>query len=286
MLISWVGGKHKLANEIINIFPSHKRYIEPFFGGGWVFFMKPHVRENIINDINSDLVNLYLVIRDQPQDLARLIFFTPKSRDLFNKYIDLYWNRKEEWVNTDKVTRAMIYFYIIKNSFGSLLRHYGVFSTKWDVNEIVEAILPMSEKLKNVDIMCDDWRNIIDLYTNKDTLVYLDPPYIVTIGRGEHYYQYTFTREQHIELRDKLVADKDKYKWVLSYDTHPFVNELYNGIDGINILETSAHFQSLNAKYYSLVDYDDTNKYKKEYLITNFNIEKALPLFKEGIQHE
>lgn len=285
MLVSWVGGKSKLAEEIISIFPPHKKYIEPFFGGGWVFFKKKPAEKSIINDINSDLVNLYLVVRDQPQDLARLIWWTPKSREVFNKYIDLYWNKKNEWINTDKVTRAMMYLYLVRNSFNALMRNYSVGSSGWNSDRILETMWAVHEKLKDTTILCDDWKSILDLYANKDTLVYLDPPYMITSEGKDYYYKYIFTKEHHIELRDKLVTDKNKYKWVLSYDIHPLVESLYGGIDGISIIKTSLQHQSSINKNRS-IEYDETNKFKSEYLITNFNIEVTLPLFKKGKQDE
>jgi site-specific DNA-adenine methylase len=66
--IKWKGGKSHSVKTIVPIIPEHKCYVEPFFGGGWVFFAKEKSKVEVINDINSQLVNFYEVLRTQPKE--------------------------------------------------------------------------------------------------------------------------------------------------------------------------------------------------------------------------
>ena len=278
MLVRWVGGKSLLANQIIGIFPPHKRYIEPFFGGGWVFFKKPIADVNIINDINGDLINLYRVVRDRPQEMARLIHYTPKHEDEFNRLLAIY--RSDGWSKMDEIQRALIYYFLIKNSFNGLLSSFSVISTGWMGEGVIETMWQVHEKLIRADILNHDWKDVLDRFADKDTLVYLDPPYAVTIKEKDYYYQYVMNVEQHKDLRDYLVAKKDTFKFVMSYDVHPFVSELYSGIPGIFLYETSEVFQSsINKNSKTVIDSDRSQAFKREFLITTYRIEDVSPLF-------
>ena len=82
-LLKYPGSKWRVADWIISHFPEHKVYCEPFFGSGAVFFNKSSVYIETINDIDGDVVNLFRVCRERPEELARLIEMTPFARDEF-----------------------------------------------------------------------------------------------------------------------------------------------------------------------------------------------------------
>lgn len=282
MLLPWVGGKSNLAARIIGIFPPHRRYIEPFFGGGWVFFKKQTADQNVINDINGDLINLYRIVRDRPHDITRLMAYTPKSEEEFDRMLTLY-NDPELWHRTDSVTRAMIYYFLIKNSFNGLTKIFSVISTGWWGEGILEIVQEVGKKLKNTDILNRDYQDVIKSYADSDTLLYLDPPYAVTIKEKEYYYEYVLTREQHVAMRDLLLSPEmknRKFKFVISYDIHPFVDELYRGQEGIRMYLTKEVFQSsINKNTLTVEGQDRASAFKQEYLITNYDIIESSPLF-------
>lgn len=279
MLLRWVGGKSKLAEEIISTFPPHSRYIEPFFGAGWVFFKKPNAKENIINDINSDLINLYNVVRTSPQELARLIHYTPKHESQFDEYVNLFFNKRPEYATLPDTMRALIFYYLVKNSFNALFKIFSVGSTGWNGDGVIETMWQVHEKLKNTDILNRDVMDILQNFTNSSTLVYLDPPYAVTIQDAQYYYQYVMAEKAHTDLRDFLVGNSAKFMWVMSYDIHPFVDKLYAGANGIHMIKTSEQFQSSINKNKSTDGADRTNAFRQEYLITNFDVRDVAPLF-------
>ena len=81
-----MGGKSKSVKNIVPIIPKHKTYVEPFFGGGWVFFSKEKSKVEILNDINGDLINFYNVIKTQYNDFVKKFDDILISRELFLEY--------------------------------------------------------------------------------------------------------------------------------------------------------------------------------------------------------
>lgn len=276
-LLRWVGGKAALAEQIISCFPDHSRYIEPFFGAGSVFFQKIPVKENYINDINSDLVNLYEVVRDNPDELLKLLRLTPKSEEEFDRFKDLYYERKDDYSKLSSVRKALIYYYIIRCSFNGMGKSYSV---GYFLNDgILELIQTISKRLKNTDILCRDWTETLK-FANRNTVIYLDPPYMLTTEAGNKYYEHCMSYEEHVKLRNELLIIMKKCYWVLSYDVHPKVDELYGGIEGIYMNKTPELFQASNNKHASnQTENTSAGSFKSEYIITNFPIQESLPLF-------
>lgn len=280
-LVSWLGGKTKLADRIISLMPIHKKYIECFFGGGSVFFKKPPADQSYINDINGSLTNLYETVRDRQYELMQLITMTVRSEDQYKKFQSIYDN-PEEYNKLDQTRKALIYYYLIKNSFNSnTANNYALNpNNNWQSDGMFETIIEVNKKLRNAVITNRDWKTLVQ-YADKDTLMYLDPPYAITLSSaGDRYYQYLLSEPQHIELRDIVVSNRDNFKWIISYDVHPFVDKLYDGITGVYKYTTEQVFQSSNNKHSRFVGeetYDGS--FKSEYLITNFDINLSLPLF-------
>lgn len=82
-LMKYPGSKWGSADWIISHFPEHHSYLEPFFGSGGVFFNKPRSDIETINDLDGEVVNLFRQIRNDPERLAREIYFTPYSREAY-----------------------------------------------------------------------------------------------------------------------------------------------------------------------------------------------------------
>lgn len=82
-ILKYPGGKWRIGDWIISHFPEHKIYVEPFFGSGACFFKKQPSYIETINDLNGDIVNLFRVCREHPDELAKLINMTPYSREEF-----------------------------------------------------------------------------------------------------------------------------------------------------------------------------------------------------------
>lgn len=81
-ILKYPGSKWALTNWIISYFPKHHSYLEPFFGSGAVLFNKPRSNIETINDLDSNVVNLFACIRENPRKLADIIYMTPYARDV------------------------------------------------------------------------------------------------------------------------------------------------------------------------------------------------------------
>ena len=93
MILRRLGNKKRIAKDIIKHFPPHKIYIEPFFGAGGMFFNKPKAKYNIVNDLDSDVFNLFQVVMNRREELEKAFYLMPIHSDLLE-----YWkaNREEE----------------------------------------------------------------------------------------------------------------------------------------------------------------------------------------------
>ena len=86
VVIPYFGGKYEMSRKMVHMIPEHERYIEVFFGGGSMFFRKPKAKFNVLNDIDSDLINLYLCVLDKFDELKKYIYWYPKSRSLHEMF--------------------------------------------------------------------------------------------------------------------------------------------------------------------------------------------------------
>ncbi len=220
-LLKYAGGKWRIAPWIISHFPPHKVYCEPFFGSGAVFFTKSPCHIETINDIDGNIVNLFRVCRDFPEELARALDLTPWSRDEFMNCLE----KADDPI--EQARRTVVRFHQSyatcnhsKKSWRNVQKHNGPrCADVW--NRLPEIVLNVCERLKQAQIENIDAIELIKRYNSTDTLLYLDPPYPLKL-RDKNMYKYEMADEQHEELL--RVVLKSKAKIVLSsYD-----NELYN----------------------------------------------------------
>ncbi len=222
--IAWVGGKRILAKTIVSMLPKHRTYIEVFGGAGWVLFKKDPSEVEVWNDKNSDLVNLYRVIRKSPEEFKRRQYFLLSSREEYNAFQAAL--KTGQFKNN--IDRAIAFYYCIKNSFGAGVYSswgYGP-SSKPRYNPDLEGIQDVRERLKRVYIDNLSFDRLIPNWDRKESLFYCDPPYYMLLEKtGRAYYQHEFTAEDHTRLRDTLKGIDGRF--ILSYDDHPEVRKLY-----------------------------------------------------------
>jgi DNA adenine methylase len=116
-VISWIGGKSQLAEQIIARLPEHQCYCEVFGGAAWVLFRKSESKAEIINDINVDLVTLYRVIQHHLEEFIRYFKWMLVSRDEFERL-----KRVEPQTLTD-IQRSARFYYLVKTSYGSRMKN-------------------------------------------------------------------------------------------------------------------------------------------------------------------
>jgi len=258
--LKWAGGKSQLLDEIIQELPMNikkiEKYVEPFVGAGAVFLYfleNDYFEEYIINDINSKLINLYMVIRDNPQDLIK------EMQKLKTKYLNAEYEEKEKLFyeirdNFNKsdckdIKLAAYFIFLNKTCFNGLYREnskgnfnvpFGKYKNPsfFDELQIMEISRLLSLKNENdefkVKILNKSFSELEE-YIDNNTFVYCDPPYRpVTVGGFTSYNKSNFNDEAQILLRDFYkVIDAKGAKGMLSNSDPKNLDEKDNFFDDL-----------------------------------------------------
>lgn len=219
----WVGGKSKLAKQIVALIPSeHNLYVEVFGGALNVLYAKElptHGKyREVVNDFNSDLINLHKAIRNNPKKLQKYLNELFISRELFDDI------KRSHLIPRDKIEKAAFYFYQLQMSFGSKGENFAMSAKGRKPKNIYRDFTKWSQRLKMVTIENMDFEKLILNYDKEETFFYCDPPYVGT----ESYYKNkkTFNIDDHKRLRKVLKSVKGKF--LLSYNDCEFVRDLYD----------------------------------------------------------
>ncbi|MBR2675163.1 MAG: DNA adenine methylase [Mogibacterium sp.] len=222
-ILKWVGGKRQLLEEIEKRLPKRiSYYVEPFVGGGAVLFDRQpqYVR---INDYNKELINVYRVVRDNPDALIEELKNHEKKNDESGSewfYLVRGIDRTPEFENLSDVKRAARIIYLNKtcynglfrvNSAGQLNVPYGRYKHPNIVNEVGIRALHVYFCNADIEIREGDFADcLIDL--PKEAFVYLDPPYmpITATSAFTGYTQGGFGYDKQVRLRDECVKLREQ----------------------------------------------------------------------------
>ena len=216
--IAWFGGKGILAPKIVSLFPSHDCYVEPFCGGASCLFAKSPSPVEVINDLDSDIVNFFRVLRDSRKfgQFYKLASLTPYSRQEFLRYRAEWRSR---WPDCDDVERAYRWFVVARMSFaGELGRGWGFSvgtSRRGMANGVaqwlssIDMLPTIAERVKRVQIEHGDWGSILERYDSPDTLFYADPPFVLGTRRSGGYV-HEMDDADHAALVDGLQRARGK----------------------------------------------------------------------------
>lgn len=218
-LLPWMGGKSRLAAQIIPLLPAHTTYVEPFCGGCAVFFRKPRSKAEILNDADNRLVTLLRVFRFHPDELLREIQYLTHSRREFHDAL--------AQPGITDIQRAARFLLVLKAAFGGKAASpsfgYGLTGKANFTLAAVSALVAAArERLDGVTIECLDFAEVIRRYDSPATLFYCDPPYI-----GTEQYACPFTMDDHGRLRG--ILDEIRGKAVLSLNDCQESRDLYAG---------------------------------------------------------
>lgn len=208
--ISYYGGKQRLASFITTLIPPHNVYVEPFFGGGAVFWAKNPSISEVINDLNDSLINFYRVLKYRYDELAEMLDETFHSRSQHVEARKIY---RDETVS-DELLRAWALFVQTNGSFAHKIcggyRFDRAGSSSKSYNNKINAVKNQTfyrDRLQNVNIECQDAIKVIQSYDTPDTFFYCDPPYIDS--DCGHYKGYT--AEDYARLLKCLSEVKGKF---------------------------------------------------------------------------
>jgi len=257
MAFPYPGGQRLLLPYLLNLIPSHKVYVEVFGGSGTLLLNKRRSKMEIFNEINPNIVNLLLVIRDYPRKFRYKIRNTPYSRWVYN---DAMKNYNPSKIGKD-ITSAVKFYFLICSSYGGRIgagmqiSNTGVRTINRTWVKRSEFVRNLTNRLAGVAIECLDFKDVIDRYDSEDAFLFCDPPYY---GK-ETYYSGVFEKSDHCALL-KLLKKVDG-KFLLTYNKHKAIKRSYRDF---YILEQTLH-TSLDMK-------TDKRQERVHYLIANYDI--------------
>ncbi|HPI14513.1 MAG TPA: DNA adenine methylase [Spirochaetota bacterium] len=251
--LAYVGGKSKLAPQIVDLIPDHQAYYETFFGGGWVFFRKEPSRVEVINDLDRDLVAFYRVVQNHLEEFSKQFKWLLSSREWFED-----WKQQLEGRGLTDIQRAARYYYLQRLCFGGKVRGrtFGVAvdrQPRINLLRLEEELSEVHLRLVNTTIECLSWEEFIPRYDRPGTFFYLDPPYY-----SEPVYKHNFhSIEDYARLATLL--SQVKGQWILSINDHPEIRSVFKAF----------HIKPVRLKY--TVGRDNSID-GRELLVTNYKI--------------
>ncbi|MES2651286.1 MAG: DNA adenine methylase [Bacteroidota bacterium] len=215
MILTRIGNKRRIANKIIPLFPYHKMYIEPFFGAGGMFFSKQKVKYNIVNDLDNEVFNLFMVTKSQKSALETAFLHTPYNEELFR-----YWAENQEIEPIQKAVR-----FLFLSNFGFLGKSetlkFGYHNSK---QVIIDKLNDVNQKLQDVQFMNCCFRKVLSKVNfrhgdndREHAFIYADPPYLET----DDNYSASFEFQDSIDLFDML--EGSDVRFAMSEFDHPFI---------------------------------------------------------------
>lgn len=250
-LLKWAGGKTQLLGEILPKVPKkYGKYIEPFFGGGALFFsLQPD--HAVIADSNPELVNLYQVAATQTEALIALLKNHPNTSEHF------YETRSLDWTALSPVEAAARTIYLNRTCFNGLYRvnksgqfnvPFGRYANPRICDE--SGLHAASVTLRDVNIRSGDYKQVLSDTAERGDFIFLDPPYL-PISEYSDFKRYTkeqFYEEDHVELAKEVKRLHDRgCHVILTNSNHPLVHELYGSFQ-IEVVQTKRHISCNGAK--------------------------------------
>lgn len=231
-LLKWAGGKTQLLDEILPKMPKkYGRYIEPFFGGGALFFAVKPVG-GVIADSNPELVNLYRAVADDVDGVIGQLARYKNTEKVF------YAVRAQDWTKLTPTKAAARTIFLNRTCFNGLYRvnrrgqfnvPFGRYKNPKILDE--EVLQAASTLLRNTTIVCGDYKAVLRKYAKSGDFVFLDPPYL-PVSEYADFKRYTkeqFYEEDHIELAAEVMRLHEKgCHVILTNSNHPLVHEHYH----------------------------------------------------------
>jgi DNA adenine methylase len=208
--IAYYGGKTNHAPWILDVMKRYEfaMYVEPFGGSGAILFAKEPSPIEIYNDLYSDLVTFYRVLRNPKtcKEFIKFIEHSPYSRELFYESKELLANGK-----LSNVERAGHFYILVRQSFSNLRTHWSSVGTALKTHarpyrNTIDRLPEIHARLRNVHIEHKDAIDCIKHYANSKCLIYCDPPYVFETRVSSGTYKHEYTDEQHVQLIETLLT--------------------------------------------------------------------------------
>ena len=215
-VLKYPGSKWNIAGQLVGLIPPHHSYVEPFFGSGAVLFNKPQSDIETINDLDSDVTNLFKCIQKDAERLARIVMTTPFSREEYEKQFEIpdgslcidSWQRAAGflircWQGHGFRTNG--YKVGWKNDVVGRERAYAL----WNWYRLPEWIIQIAERLRMVQIENRPALEVIERFNYRNVFMYLDPPYVLGVRAGKQY-KHEMSDAEHEDMLKKLLQSNAK----------------------------------------------------------------------------
>ena len=276
-VIKWVGGKSQLAQKIREMLPinfnkySYQKYYEPF-AGGLAVLLDLNPTDFTINDINPELFNMYIQIRDHVEDVIEFLTILDKQHEAWSEpkeYFYMVRGNFNECLGVKSAKQAARFIYLNKHCFNGLYRvnSKGEFNVPFNGKLSGRSFDPdqlreLSSILKNARILNTDFEAAVQDASVGD-FVFFDSPYApITATSFTDYTKEGFSYEDHVRLAKvfKELTNRGCYCMLTNHDT-PLIRELYKDCK-IEVVDVR---RSINRK--------GDGRTGKEVIITNYNPE-------------
>lgn len=243
-LLKWAGGKTQLLGEILPKIPKkYGRYIEPFFGGGAVFFaVRP--AGGIIADSNPELVNLYRTVAKDVEGVIEQLRYLQNTEEIF------YAVRALDWTQLLDIQAAARTLFLNRTCYNGLYRvnksggfnvPFGRYKNPRIIDE--EALRSASAILRETTIICGDYKTVLKENAQAGDFIFLDPPYL-PVSEYADFKRYTkeqFYEEDHVELAAEVQRLHEMgCHVILTNSNHPLVHEQYRQFP-IEVIQTKRY---------------------------------------------
>ena len=268
---TWYGGKTAHLHWLLPIIDNtpHHCYVEPFGGSAAVLLNKQPSPIEVYNDIYSDVVDFFRILRNRKDELLSLLELTPYSREEFSEACF-----PEEGIS--ELERARMFFVRarqVRSGLATTATPGNWSNSKKDSRRgvakpisswlsAIDGLSEVCERLREVQIECLDAIDIVGRYDTEKTLHYIDPPYLMTTRTGGKAYKYEFSSNQHETLLERIKSLQGKV--IIS----GYENELYQ--DKLN----DWHVYRFNVTHAPSSNLGK-NQQRQEVIWTNFPMEFA-----------
>jgi len=246
-LLKWAGGKTQMIPNLIEAMPKNfNSYIEPFIGGGALFFyLSP--KSAVIADSNPELISLYQQIAKNYKPVLKLLEKMPNNEEFF------YEERAKQFEKLTEIEAAARTIYLNRTCFNGLYRvnksggfnvPYGRYKEPKIADE--QLLKSASDALRGAKIVLGDYKHVLQNFAKKGDLVFLDPPYL-PISQYSDFQRYTKEQFYEDDHRD-LAAEVNRLSElgchvILTNSNHPLVHELYSEFH-IEVISTKRNINS------------------------------------------
>lgn len=214
-VLKYPGSKWNIARQIVELIPEHHSYVEPYFGSGAVLFNKPPSHIETVNDLDSDVTNLFQCIQKDSERLARLVMTTPFSREVYDSQFE-----DMDSTNTSSFQHAA--GFLIRCWQGHAFRTTGAkvgwkndvvgrerAYALWNWYRLPEWIIDIAERLRKVQIENRPALEVIERFNYSNVFMYLDSPYLLGVRAGKQY-KHEMSDSDHEEMLKLALHSKAK----------------------------------------------------------------------------